>query len=341
VVPFAPSEGRRPASKGALLLVLALFACKGERTPQQESPPPPVVHDAAAAAAAAASPDWLVDIAPLAPRPELVAHDPVVVGDRVIIAGSRADYRGLDVDTGAEAWARRGGATLSQPTVFAPTDVLLVHECDVATGAPARRAVLTCYERIDPLDIAARSAGRIHVAEDALGDCAAVGGAWRILSTNPRSLGLLRERCLFDADLTRDGVATRLGDPPAEPERAEDVVALIDGTSWRQVIDAGTSSVERRDSPRLPGLTVLAASHLVGTTRGAAVVRRDSSLANDYLAAYDSGAIAWTWPLPAPPDPAGRGGPVGLTATPQHIIVFFDGGRVARFTAPWARSTAP
>ncbi|HUQ01344.1 MAG TPA: hypothetical protein VM261_02560 [Kofleriaceae bacterium] len=331
--------------RAAALPLLALCACGGERTQEQPSPPPPPLgaNDGAVAAtdAAGVSPDWLVDITPLAPRPELVAHPPVLVGDRVIIAGSRTDYRGLDVDTGAEAWARRGGANLSQPTVFAMTDVLLVHECDAATGAPPGRAVLTCYERIDPLDIAARSAGRIHVTEEDLGSCTAVGGAWRILSTNPRSLGLLRERCLFDADLTRDGVATRLHDPPPDPERAEDVVAWIDGTPWRQVIAGGKSTVTRRDAPPLPGLTVLAASHLVGTARGAAVVRSDSSLVHDYLAAYDHGAIAWTWPLPAPPDPAGRGGPIGLTATAQHIIVFFDGGRVARFTAPWARSTAP
>lgn len=322
-------------------LLLALCAC-GER---KQQPPPPAASepvapaDASATDAAGVQPVWLVEIAPLAPRPELVAHAPVVIGDRVIIAGSRTDYRGLDLGTGAEAWQRPGGAALSAPAVFRPTDVLLVHECEVAVAAPRGRAVLTCYDRIDPLAIANRSGGRIHVAEDALGDCAATGGAWRVLSTNPRSLGLLRGACLFDADLEKDGAATRLHDPPGEPERADDVVAVIDGATWRQIISGGKSFVARLDSPSLPGLTVLAAAHT--GTRGAAVVRRDSSLAHDYLAAYDRGTILWTWPLPAPPDAAGRGGPVGVTATEQDVLVFFDGSRVARFTAPWARPTGP
>lgn len=321
-------------------LLFALCAC-GERTQQ----PPPTASEPVASAdggateAAGVQPVWLVDLAPLAPRPEIVAHAPVVVGDRVIIAGSRTDYRGLAIDTGAEAWHRPGGASLSAPAVFRATDVLLVHECDVAVAAPRGRAVLTCYDRIDPFAIANRSGGRIHVAEEALGDCTATGGAWRVLSTNPRSLGLLRGSCLFDADLEQDGAATRLHDPPREPERADDVVAVIDGAAWRQVISGGKSFVGRRDSPSLPGLTVLAAAHI--GARGAAVVRSDSSLAHDYLAAYDGGAIVWTWPLPAPPDVAGRGGPVGVTVTEQDVIVFFDGSRVARFTAPWGRSTGP
>lgn len=289
-------------------------------------------------AVAGVQPVWLVDLAPLAPRPELVAHAPVVVGDRILVAGSRTDYRALDIDTGAEAWHRPGGATLSQPTVFRSTDVLLVHACDVAVGAPAGRAVLACYDRVDPFDISVRSGGRIHVDEERFAECAADTGAWKILSSNPRSLGLLRGRCLFDANLDT-GAATRLHDPPADTEPAADVVAEIDGATWRQIITGGESFVERHGAPPLAGITLLAAAH--GNDRGAAVIRRDSSLVNDYLAVYDAGAVRWTWRLPAPPDPAGRAGPIGVTATPQDILVFFDGSRVARFTAPWARSTAP
>jgi hypothetical protein len=105
-------------------------------------------------------------------------------------------------------------------------------------------------------------------------------------------------------------------------------------------VSGGTSAVVRdHGGPSLPGLTVLGGAHHL--SRGAAVVRADSSLVRDYLAVYDGDRVAWTWPLPAPPDPAGRGGPVGVSFDDQSVFVFFDGGRVARFTAPWGRPTAP
>jgi hypothetical protein len=199
--------------------------------------------------------------------------------------------------------------------------------------------VLTCFDRIDPIAIAARSAGRIHVDEAKIDDCASGGGAWKILNTNPRSLGLLRGHCLFDANL-ESGEATRLHDPPPDREQPDDVVAMFDDARWRQRVDAGKSFVARDGGgPSLAGIGVLAAAHT--GTRGAVVIRRDSSLANDYLAAYEGAAILWTWPLPAPPDPAGRAGPIGLAADANSIIVFFDASRVARFTTPWARPTAP
>ncbi|MBZ0235569.1 MAG: hypothetical protein K8M05_24780, partial [Deltaproteobacteria bacterium] len=256
---------------------------------------------------------------------------------RVLVAGSRVDYRGLDLATGAEAWRRPGGASLSPPAVLSGKDVILVHDCDVAVAAPRGRAVLACYDWIDPIDIAARKAGALHVAEDDLGTCTSQGGVWRLVSTNPRSLGIVRGSCLFDADL-RTGAATRLADPRPPAEPAEDVVAVIDGTRWLQVIANGKSFVTNGvGAPRLPGLTVLAAAQR--DAGGAAVVRADSTLANDYLAAYEGADLRWTWPLPAPPDPAGRGGPVGVSITDDDILVFFDAGRVARFTAPWAGST--
>ncbi len=335
--PFTLSEGRRPESKGALLLAL-LCACGGEHKPPPADPPPAPIRDADdAGAPSTIEPRWLVDLSPLAPRPELAAHAPVVVGDRVIVAGSRADYRALDLATGAEAWHRPGGASLSPPTVIAGREVVLVHDCDVAVAAPRGRAVLACFDWIDPLAIAARKAGSLHVAEADLGVCTSSGGVWRLVSANPGSLGIVRGPCLFDADL-RTGAATRLHDPPPPPEPADDVVAVIDGTRWYQVIEHGKSYVtDRGGAPRLPGLTVLAAA--ARGPRGAVVVRADSSLARDYLAAYEGGRLGWTWPLPAPPDPAGRGGPVGVAVTDQDVFVFFDAGRVARFTAPWAGAT--
>jgi hypothetical protein len=333
-------------------LLFAVVAC-GDR--KQAPPPPPSVPDAlgrsADAAALAADttwpelrgfateqPSWLVELAPLAPRPELVAHAPVVVGDRVLVAGSRTDYRALDLDTGAEAWHRPGGAALSKPVVYGPTDVILVHACDGAVGAPLGRAVLACFDRVDPFDISVRSAGRIHVDEERWGECATGTGAWKPLNTNPRSLGLLRGRCLFNADLEADGAASRLLDPPPERELTDDIVAVIDGATWRQVINAGQSFVERYGAPPIAGLTVLAAAH--ENDRGAVVVRLDSSLSRDYLAAYDTSKVLWVWPLPPPPDPAGRAGPIGVHADAANILVFFDGSRVARFTAPWARPTS-
>lgn len=341
------------------LLLLALGACKGERT----QPPPAAAHDAAPAAHDAADatgagwpelrafptaqPAWLVDITPLAPRPELVAHAPVVVGHRVILAGSRTDYRGLDLATGAEAWHRPGGASLGRPAVVAPTDVILVHDCDVAVGAPPRRAVLACYDRIDPLDISARRAGRIHVAENELGTCTSSGGAWKLIHDSfaaEDQLELVRGGCRFGFDLGTES-AKRHDDPPPEPELTDDIVAVIDGVAWRQVLVGGKSAVTHASGGALlPGLSVLGAARPGGSgrdaSRGAAVVRLDSSLARDYLAAFDVSKVLWVWPLPAPPDPAGRGGPVGVAADDESVFVFFDAGRVARFTAPWAGSTA-
>lgn len=333
----AAGNRQQAADRGrAGLVACALIACGDRKTP-----PPTVVQDARATATAPAAiaPAWLVDIAPIAPRPELVAHAPVVVGDRVIIAGSRTDYRGLSLANGAEAWRRPGGASLAAPLVLAANDVVLLHDCDVAVAAPPGRAVLACFDRIDPIAIAARTAGRIHVVEGALGDCTAAGGAWKIINTNPLSLGVMRGPCLFDLDLER-GEATRLHDPPPAPEPAEDVVARLDDRTWRQRIDNGKSFIVRDGGgPLFAGIGVLAAAHT--GTRGAAVIRSDSSLAHDYVAAYDGDAVLWTWPLPAPPDLAGRAGPIGLAADAESIIVFFDASRVARFTTPWARPTAP
>ena len=333
-----PERAKRVEGRIACALV-ALIACGDRKKAPAEARD--AGHDANAAQNQTVSiaPAWLVDIEKVAPRPEIVAHAPVVVGDRVIVAGSKIDYRALSLANGAEAWHRPGGATLSAPAVMRTNDVVLIHDCDGAVGAPLGRAVLTCFDRIDPIAIAARSAGRIHVDEDKLGDCASGGGAWRVLNTNPRSLGLLRGHCLFDSNLD-SGEATRLSDPPPEPEQADDVVAYVGDARWRQRVDAGKSFVVRDGGgPSLDGIDVLAAAH--NGTRGAVVVRRDSSLANDYVAAYDGGAVLWTWPLPAPPDPAGRAGPIGIAADGDSVLVFFDASRVARFTTPWARPTAP
>ncbi len=127
-----------------------------------------------------AEPGWLVDLAPVVPRPELVAHAPIVVGDRVIVAGSRVDYRGLDLATGAEAWHRPGGASLAAPLALALRDVVLVHDCDVAVAAPDGHGVLACFDRIDPIAVAARSAGRIAAPMGELGVCGGTGGAWML-----------------------------------------------------------------------------------------------------------------------------------------------------------------
>jgi hypothetical protein len=317
-------------------VLVALAACS-----DRKHSPAPQARDASAVRnqATAVAPAWLVDIAPVAPRPELVAHAPVVVGNVVIVAGSKIDYRGLALANGAEAWHRPGGASLAPPIVLSYSNVLLIHDCETAVGAPPGRAVLACFDRIDPIAIAARSAGRIDIDEQELDACRPTEGAWRVFARGPSYLGLARGSCSFDVD-PESATATLRSAHQIERPTSEDVVGYFGAFRWRQRIENGKSFVvSDKGGPLFPGIGVLAVADF--GKRGAVVVRPDSSLAHDYLAAYDGNTILWTWPLPAPPDPAGRGGPVGLTADAASIFVFFDASRVARFTTPWARPTAP
>lgn len=286
-----------------------------------------------------ARPAWLVELEPVVPRPELVAHAPVVVGDRVLVAGSRVDHRGLDLASGAEAWRRPGGAALARPLALGRGDVVLLRECDGGVAAPTDHAVLACFDRIDPAAIAVRSGGRLHAPAGEAGACVAGGGAWSLAGDDPAALVLGRNTCRFVVDLG-DGLARRVADLAPPPEPAEDVVGHDGDAPWRQVVGGGRSEVVRGAGagPRLPGLTVLAAARVAGRDAGAVVVRADSSLARDFLAGYVGAAVTWVWPLPPPPDGA-RAGPVGLTADDRGVTIFFDAHRVARFTAPWAAPT--
>ncbi len=323
--------------------VAVVVGCKD----RERSTPATLARDAAAppiagwpelAGLSLAQPDWLVELTPLAPRPSFAIHPPVVVGERVVVAGSRAGYRGLDLSRGAEAWRRPGGAWLSAPLVLTRHDVVLVSECDGAVAAPPGHRVVACFERIDPIAIAARSAGRIYTPDEKVG--CVVGGAWTLAGDDPAALTLGRDTCRFALELP-SGRAQPRSDAPAPSPVADDVVATDGDAVWRQVIDAGASYVAREAGPRLPGLTVLAAGRVPGRDAGAVVVRVDASLYRDYLAAYDGTGVAWVWPLPSPP-PAdgGRGGPTAVSADAGNVIVIFDAGRVARFTAPWAPPTA-
>lgn len=332
--------------------MLAGVACKD---PPRESPPPsragldastpPIAGWPALAGFVLAEPLWLVDMGPQAPRPEIAAHAPIVVGERIVVAGSRVGYVGLDRDRGEIAWRRPGGAWLSAPLVLAHDDVVLVRECDEAVGAPPGQAVLACLDRLDPIATAARTAERIFSSEDSVGDCLGAGaGPWRLEGADPAALILARGRCRFTLALP-GGHATRLADSPPPAPLTDDELLRDGDASWRQRIDGRRSLVVRGDDgPSLPGLTVIAAARLGGLgsssiDAGAVVVRADASLRRDYLAAYDARGVAWVWPLPPPPD-GGRGGPIGVAASARDILVFFDGGRVARFTAPWAGATA-
>jgi hypothetical protein len=337
------------------VILLALAACGDSSSPPpgravsvEIAPPrpfdagtPPIAGWPELAGLVAAQPVWLVDVGPPAPRPEIAAHPPLVLGERVLIAGSRVGHVALDRGRGEVAWRRPGSSQLSAPLVLGRDDVALVHECDQAVGAPPGHAVLACFDRIHPNDVAARAAGRMFIREDSVGDClvAAGAGPWSLTGDDPRALALARGVCRFAVDL-ESGAARRLDDaPPPAALTGDDVLRDGDGT-WQQVIADGRSTVGRRASPRLPGLTVLAAARFAPRHAGAVVIRADTSLQRDYLAAYDERDIFWVWPLPPPPD-GGRGGPVAVATTVDDIYVFFDGHRVARFTAPWARSTAP
>lgn len=285
--------------------------------------------------AAAPAVRWLVDVGERRTAPELAAHAPVALGDRVVIAGSRVGYVALDRATGAVAWRRFAGPSLSAPLVIDPHDVVTVRDCEVPIAAPPGQAVIACFERIDPLDIAGRSAGSITAPIDHADPCAG-GGVWR-LERAGGGFHLQRGRCAL-AFAIPDGVAEPVDVLPprgiALPAGDPDCDRLLDGTGWCQLVDEGVSRVVLGGfAPPLPGLSLLAFAG--DLARGAAVVRRDATLRHDEVVAWLDGRIVWTWPLPEPVED--RATPVGVAITADTVYVHFDTSRVAALVAPGAR----
>jgi hypothetical protein len=335
----------------ALALILLLTACRDQPRPDPAPSTPPLDGSTASipgwpelAGLALAEPIWVMDLGPRLDRPELAAHPPLTVGERIVIAGSRLGYLGLDRARGEIAWRRQAGPRLSAPLALAADDIILIRECDEAVGAPPGHAVLACFDRIDPQAIAGRAAGRLFLPDGDAGDCTAAGsGAWSLTGADPRALTIGRRLCRFSADLT-SGRADRLPDDPGPgiPGDVHDVVLREpDGTPWHHDISTGAHRVVRTLRPggtSLPGLLALAAARVPGRgDAGADVIRADTTLTRDYVAAYDASGIRWVWPLPAPPlADGGRGGPVGLSATERDVLVLFDGSRVARLSSSFS-----
>ncbi|MBK9034286.1 MAG: hypothetical protein IPL61_23980 [Myxococcales bacterium] len=295
------------------------------RTPPPPLPPSPIL-------AGAPQVRWVVDVAGRAPVPDRIVHAPVVIGDRVLIAAARVGYVGLDLATGAIAWRRPAGPELAAPLVLAPRDVVLVHACDVPVGTAAGRSLVACYERIDPLAIAARAAGGIDAADDDAAPCLASMAPWRVTGTSA-GLVIARDGCALAVPLPA-GAATATTAPPAPPpldELGADCGVTADGTPWCQRVAGGASTVEVA-GVRVPGLAVLAAA--TAGERAAVVVRRDATLRDDVLVAVVGGAVAWTWPLPPPAE--ARATPVAVALDATGVYVVFDSSRVAALAPPGA-----
>lgn len=338
-----------------------LAACKDPPPKQEPEQPRPATGATPAAIDAAtppipgwpelagqvlAEPVWLLDLEPRLERPEYAAHPPLTVGERVIVAGSRLGYLGLDRATGEIAWRRPAGPRLSAPLALATDDVLVIRDCDEPVGAPRGQAVLACFERIDPQNVAARAAGRLFAPEPDVGDCtAAPGGAWFVEGHDPQALTVGRRLCRFHAELA-GGAAERLPDDPGPGIPGDQIDIVLrerapDGLPWHHDVSTGAHRVVRGIGTRrgidLPGLTVLAAAPLDGRAdAGAVVVRVDTTLRRDYVAAFDHTGIRWVWPLPPPPDGDGRGGPVGISSTDRDVLVLFDGSRLARLSSSFS-----
>ncbi len=309
------------------LIALVLVGCKDPPKPRPkdaapaavDASTPPIPGWPELAGLALAEPVWLRDLQPRLERPEYAAHPPLTVGERIVVAGSRLGYLGLDRATGEIAWRRPAGPRLSAPLALAADDVILVRDCDEAVGAPPGQVVLACYERIDPQSIAARAAGRLFVPADELGDCtAAAGGAWLVEGQDAQALTIGRRLCRFRAELA-GGAAQRLAD-----------AAIPTSSGWRQDVSTGVSRLTADAAPVLPGLQVLAEAP------GAVVVRLDTTLRRDYVAAFDHTGVRWVWPLPPPLDPEGRGGPIAISSTDRDVLVLFDGSRLARLSSSFS-----
>jgi hypothetical protein len=267
---------------------------------------------------------WVVEIAGRAPVPDRVVHAPVVVGERVIVAGARVGYVALDTATGGLAWRRAAGPELAAPLVLSPHDVILVHACDQAIGVADGRAVVACFERIDPIDIAARQAGAIHAAVDAVAPCLASMSPWRVRG-DAAALVIERDGCALAVTLS-DGTATAVTAtaPPTPTAPAAECGITASGVAWCQRVGGGASSVELAGA-RVPGLSALAALTRGDTT--AAVIRADATLLHDHVALISRGAVAWTWELPPPAAP--RATPVAISFDRGGVYVMFDSTRVA------------
>lgn len=267
---------------------------------------------------------WMIDLGPRAAVPDRVVHPPIVLGDRVIVAGARVGYAALDRATGAVAWRRGAGPELAPPLALGPRDLLLVHDCDAPVAIPDR-VVVGCFDRIDPIDIAARSAGAIHVAPDDAAPCLATMAPWRLTASadGPR---LERPGCALVLALDT-GAARAVAPTPELPAPTCD--RLPDGTAWCQEVGGGQSTVVVGPL-RVPGLSLLAAAY--DGRRTALVVRADATLRHDVVIAVAGGEVAWTWPLPEPVE--ARATPVAVAVIGDAIYVVFDSGRVAALAAP-------
>lgn len=273
---------------------------------------------------------WVVDLGPGLTAPDRVVHPPVVVGDRLLVAASRIGFAALDVATGAVAWRRPASPDLAAPLVLAPHDVIEVSACDEPIGVAAGRSVVACFARIDPLDIAARSAGAIHAADADAAACLRSTAPWQVRG-DATTILIRRDACALAVSLPAGVAAAISSDPPVAPppEPGADCGVTTDGTPWCQRVEGGRSTVEVA-GVRVDGLAVLAAAS--DSARAVVVVRRDASLVHDDVVGVEDGAVVWTWRLPEPAQP--RGTPIAIALVAGGAYVVFDSTRVAALAAP-------
>lgn len=309
---------------GATLAAIVVGRLLAPTAPHRRAP-----EVAPAGPPVAAQARWVVDLGPGLTAPDRIIHPPQVVGDRVLIAGARIGYAALDVATGGVAWRRPASPDLAAPLVLAPHDVIEVSACGEPIGVPPEQAVVACFARIDPLDIAARSAGAIVASVADAAPCLASTAPWRITGT-AAAIELRRDGCALAVTLP-DGHATALTpDPPAPTdEPGADCATTADGTRWCQRVDGGASTVEVA-GVRVPGLAVLAAAS--DGARAVVVVRRDATLRHDDAVGIVDGRVAWTWRLPEPARE--RATPVAASLAGGAAYLVFDSTRVAAIAPP-------
>jgi hypothetical protein len=270
------------------------------------------------------TPRWMVDLGPGADVPDRVNHRPIVVGDRVVISNSRLGYVAVAAATGAVAWRRPSVDDLAAPHRFAPHDVLLVHGCDQPVAAPAGRVIVACFERIDPIDTAASTAGAIHVVVADAATCDTGLGSWRV-DGDAGHLTIARDACALAVALP-SGTAVAIESPAPPSPLPEDCARLADGTPWCQRIVDGVSLVEV-DGAVVPGLAALAAAH--DDHRSRSVVRRDVTLRHDDLVVIVDQRPVAIWPLPPPS--IDRATPIAVAVDATGVYVVFDGTWMAAF----------
>jgi hypothetical protein len=147
----------------ALLVVVALAACKAKRDREHAALPVETAPAPGDAGADASATGWaaLAELPVIHPvrevvlpsRPDQPRFDvvgPVIVGDIAVVGSSQLGFAGVDWRRGAIAWTKPTGSRIAPPAVHGE-DVLLIGDCLSTPAIPDADQLLGCMRTVTPL----------------------------------------------------------------------------------------------------------------------------------------------------------------------------------------------